>query len=344
MKIPPILIFDGPDGAGKTTQSLLLGDFLSEECKVPVACVSFPVYEFPIGKAIGHCLGRWGPEKQISLPSPEDMATLYTLNRLETLPYLVRLVEKGHLLVSNRGPYSNLFSVARRALADGVRWDTLSSSEKATRINAILSLDNEFFSTLEEKRELVNIFLLLNPEESMELAKQKALSTLGAEPDRYEGDRALQFLVAEIYRDIAEGKVPGHEARLVEATRGRLSRFGGEESLKEFTGNLQTAERVSQLCGPIIKWPEGKHRIYLLEMSERTTSVLGAAAWEGGVNFEFRRILGNVRPNLGETRPELMAEIQRSKPNVWRVIDESRRLDQELARSRGIIGGKERMF
>lgn len=336
----PILIFDGPDGTGKTTQSLLLGEYLRREFKVPTAYVSLPVYEFPFGKTIGRCLSRWGPEEQISLPSPEDMAVLFSLNRLETLPYVSRLTKKGFLGIFNRGPYSNLFNVARRVLADRVDWNRLSPEEKAERINPILALDQEFLETLSEKSEVVNLFLLLDPAESMELSRQRALATLGGEPDRHERNRELQVLTVRIYRDIADGGVPGHKAHLIEATRGRLSRFKGEEALTELTGIIRTAERVAEVCQPLLRMSEQTFRIYLAEITAYVGSVLGSR-WEGGVDFEFRQLLGKVRPDLSETRPELISEVRQKWPGAWQAFRESQELDWQLARSRGILG-KER--
>jgi len=220
----PVFIFDGPDGTGKTTQSLILGQYLrAERPRLPLVYVSLPYYISFFGRTIGRCLHRWEGE-QIDLPAPEDMAVLFSLNRLEILPTLLSLINREYLIIFNRGPYANLFNVARRALDDGVDWSQLGSAEKTRRINEILALDRTFLEAIQREREMVNIFLLLDPQISMGLAEQKARSTLGGLPDRHESSFELQDLAARIYREIAEGQMPGHEAELVEAQSGSFRR------------------------------------------------------------------------------------------------------------------------
>lgn len=335
----PIFIIDGPDGTGKTTQALLWGQYFTLRGK-KVSYFSFPVYEFPIGKAIGRCLGRWGEREKMPLPSPENMAVLYALNRLETLPYILSSITmEDDLILLNRGPYANLYNVARRILEDKINWETLPPEKKADKINSILELDREFLKAISDEREVVNIFLVLETEESIELAEQKALSTLGGEPDEYERKYELQALALQLYKEVARGEIPGHKAELVMATRGSLRRmwegdltFDGLRD--EWFGVMATAHEISKVIFSHFYY--GDEELVLRHLAD---GILAITQWiynnsvvEGGVAFEFRKrwnLSAGLNPDLFGKRPLLAEEIQRSEPEVWEILQTSFNRDKE---------------
>lgn len=337
----PVIIFDGPDGVGKTTQALLLGMYLTRGWGTRVSYFSFPVYESRIGRTIGRCLNRWGEQQSLPLLSPEDMAVLFALNRLEALPYLKPSIILGDFCILNRGPYSNLFNVARRALQDRVEWNALSSEEKGRRVNAVLDLDKEFIDSIRDKTEATNLFLLLNPEESMVLARQRALSTLGGDPDEYEKSYELQKLVGRIYQEIGEGKISGHQALLVEATMGSARRaWEGDLTLdgvrNEVFGIMATGRGVFREVFSRLNWGdwESHSRNFAERAIELSSGLHQVSKGEGSVDFEFRRRWNLPKgdlPDILDRRPELATEIQRGRPGVWEAIEASRKLDVELS-------------
>jgi len=332
---PPIFIFDGPDGTGKTTQALLMGRYLSEG-GTRVCYFSFPVYEFPIGQVIGRSLGRWGAEEKIGLPSPEDMAYLYALNRLEALPLLRSAIFLDRVILLNRGPYANLFNVARRILEDKVDWEGLAPEEKARRVGAILAYDREFLDSITEERDLVHVFFHLPTEESMVLSRQRARSTLGGEPDEFESWRELQELTRQMYQEIGEGEIPGHRAEMVRAERGSVRRMWEATRIaqgrEERSGVIATAYRVSKIVFPHLgTGPWESVWEYYVEALDAPSGLL-LPADESKFNFDFRRRLGlgkGFSPDLFGKRPELWIEVQK-RPGVLEAIRASQELDREL--------------
>lgn len=330
----PAIIFDGPDGCGKTTQSLLLASYLRQQGR-KVTYVSFPVYETPLGIVIGRALRRWGEKESITLPEPEDMAMLFALNRLEIASSLRGLTVLGWMPILNRGPYGNIFAVARKVLQDKVKWEKLSEEEKSRRVNEILAYDKEFKAILQGDIAAVNLFLLLDLNESMILARQKALSTLGGEPDRHEESFELQKLAGTIYREITEGKILGHQAELVQATRGKT----------ELEGIMQTAQRVTRIfCQKIGSNYEKFWSRFSQEIPSMVKQIREIERSNARVEFDFRKILGVYRtpwdegfcPDLS-TRRELMGAVFQRMPGVKSAVEASQRLDKEIR-----FHGKER--
>lgn len=274
------------------------------------------------------------------LPSPEAMAVLYSLNRLETLPYLQSSITMEDLIFLNRGPYANLYNVARRVLEDKINWEALPPEKKADKINSILELDSEFLNAISNEREVVNIFLSLGTKESIELAKQKALSTLGGEPDEYERRHELQALVLQLYEEVARGEIPGHKAELVMATRGSLRRmWEGDLTLdglrNEWLGVSSTAFGIFKVIFPHLFYNSDEEFV----LDNLADSIAEIAHWlyfnsvaEGGVAFEFRKrwnLSAGLNPDLFGKRPLLAEEIQRSKPEVWEILQTSFARDKE---------------
>jgi len=335
----PIFIFDGGDGTGKTTQSLLLGSFLRKSRGIPVAYFSYPVYETGIGRTIGRSLSRWGSGQAIDMPSAEDMAYLFALNRLETLPSLEQLRRMGYLRICNRGPYANLFGVSKQALKEGVDWETLAPHEKKQRVDKILSFDNELLGAIGRRSEIVNIFLFLDPVESMELAAEKARSTLGGEPDRHEEWDELQNFVAVVYKEVTEGKILGYEAVFIRATRGSVRRQWDtpwvEKGLDELDGILKTAKEVSSTICPYLRkgcdfggfWSE-----YAQDIPVIAVGLWRDSRTEVGVDFGFRQILGlpdDLGRDIFEERLDLLEEVAR-RPGVMVALEASWEMDRTI--------------
>jgi len=344
----PIFFVGGGDGAGKTTQTLLMASFLRKEHHIQTAYVSFPIYDTEWGRTIGRGLGRWGSEQAIDMPSPEDMACLFALNRLETLHHLKRLSQMGYLPICNRGPYDNLFGVAKQVLDDEVNWETLPADEKIGRVNEMMVFDEKFLGDLGAKTRLVHLFLSLDPEEARGLAAEKALATLGGEPDRHEERIELQLLTTQIYQEIADGKIHGHKVEVAKATRGSVRRMWEtpwpQENMEELDGILETAREVASVIFPHLWGRRMTHEFWTEYAVGIPTIAVGLwrdSKTEVGVDFELREVLG-LPKDLGrsdwdnwddplDVRGDRFADKMREgRPGVLVAIEASKRLDRTM--------------
>jgi dTMP kinase len=90
-----LIAFEGLDQSGKQTQAELLRDRLVERNRL-VRLLSFPAYDTPIGEEIGRALRG---ERDYG---PDVMQLLYIANRYEWKPQIVRELERGTILISDR--------------------------------------------------------------------------------------------------------------------------------------------------------------------------------------------------------------------------------------------------
>lgn len=331
MKHPEVFIFEGGDGTGKATQSILLAKYLNDHLRSEVTYFSFPVYEFPMGRVIGNSvLGRWGQRSGPAL-SPDEAAHLYALNRLEVLPYLERALSRKEIVFCNRGPYANAFSVAKKLIEKNLDWQQLSSPEKGERVDEILSYDHQFLDAVSTAG-LANIFFTLDPQESMLLAQERTARFLGQKPDEYERDSRLQSQVAAIFSDLGSNKVKGHQGVLIEVTRtllpqSRIRRLKIDgDILEKYGGILETAFRlISQIQQQIDMKGESPKR-YLEIICQYLPQVVGKGE-ESGKNLEFRTKDPVPPPDLWKTNPKLFEEISKNQPKIIEAIQASNDLD-----------------
>lgn len=90
-----LVAFEGLDQSGKQTQSELLAARLRAAGRT-VRLLSFPDYDTPIGREIGHAL-RGGREF-----GPDVMQLLYVANRHEWKPTIERELAQGAVIVCDR--------------------------------------------------------------------------------------------------------------------------------------------------------------------------------------------------------------------------------------------------
>ncbi|HLD26980.1 MAG TPA: nucleoside 2-deoxyribosyltransferase [Patescibacteria group bacterium] len=95
-----LIVIDGADGSGKTTQATLLVDFLKEK-KIPVKYFDFPRYYTSFhGKTIAQFLrGEFG---QLNTISPYLISLAYALDRASVKEEMDEFLEKGGVIVCNR--------------------------------------------------------------------------------------------------------------------------------------------------------------------------------------------------------------------------------------------------
>jgi dTMP kinase len=119
-----LIVIDGVDGAGKTTQTKLLVKKLQKQ-NYRVATLDYPQYQNTFfGQAVKRFLdGEFGDIDEVD---PHLAALLYALDRFETKPKLQNWLQKKTIVVLNRYVSSNLIHQAsklkRTARTRAIRW------------------------------------------------------------------------------------------------------------------------------------------------------------------------------------------------------------------------------
>jgi dTMP kinase len=105
-----IIVLEGIDKSGKTTQSKLLMDYLNSMTNFKAVQMDFPNYSTFSGIEIHRHL------KGQTVYNPYALHVLFTLNRYEEKPLIERLLNEGSIIVMNRYYQSNVIY----GLADGI--------------------------------------------------------------------------------------------------------------------------------------------------------------------------------------------------------------------------------
>jgi dTMP kinase len=108
----PIIVLEGLDACGKSTQTELLIKNLEKE-GLKIGFIRFPGYEkTSAGKRIAAYLrGEFGKFEEID---PKIVASLYAADRLEQLEEIQKIREKNNLIIFDRGVSSNLIYTPAR--------------------------------------------------------------------------------------------------------------------------------------------------------------------------------------------------------------------------------------
>jgi dTMP kinase len=95
-----IIVIEGSDGVGKTTQTKLLIEKLKKENK-KVKTIKFPQYkENYLGRYIRECLdGKHGDFSKID---PEIGSVLYALDRFESKEKIEKWIKEGNIVIADR--------------------------------------------------------------------------------------------------------------------------------------------------------------------------------------------------------------------------------------------------
>ena len=164
-----LIVFEGLDQSGKQTQAELLRDHLKAQGR-KARLVSFPDYATSIGEEIARALQ--GEREYL----PDVMQLLYIANRYERKPDLLRWLEGGLMLVSDRYTASSI------------------------AYGEALGLDAEWLLDLQKflPPAWLTIFL--------DIAPETAIQRKAVDRDRYERDLAMQIRVRESYNRQAAGE------------------------------------------------------------------------------------------------------------------------------------------
>ena len=157
-----LIAFEGLDQSGKQTQAELLRDHVKAQGR-KARLVSFPDYGTSIGEEIARALSN---ERDYG---PDVMQLLYVANRYERKPDLLRWLDGGLILVSDRYTAS---SVA---------------------YGEALGLDPAWLTSMQKFLPPAAMTILLD------IAPETAVKRKSVDRDRYERDLAMQGRVRESY-------------------------------------------------------------------------------------------------------------------------------------------------
>ena len=128
-----IIVLEGIDKSGKTTQSKLLVDYVNSMTSSNAVQMNFPNYSTFSGIEIQrHLRGK-------TVYNPHALHVLFTLNRYEEKTLIERLLDEGSIIVMNRYYQSNIIY----GLVDGItRHEWLESLDgEMPQANLIIILD-----------------------------------------------------------------------------------------------------------------------------------------------------------------------------------------------------------
>jgi dTMP kinase len=158
-----LIAFEGLDQSGKQTQAELLRDRLKQDGR-KARLVSFPDYATSIGEEIARALQG---EREYG---PDVMQLLYIANRYERKPDLLRWLDGGLMLVSDRYTASSI------------------------AYGEALGLDAGWLLDLQKFLPPAWLTILLD------IAPETAIQRKAVDRDRYERDLAMQIRVRDSYR------------------------------------------------------------------------------------------------------------------------------------------------
>lgn len=154
-----LIVLEGSDGSGKTTQFNLLSERL-KAAGYDVEVFDFPRYEKPSSYFVKQYLnGRYGPAEDIS---PYTASLFYALDRYEAAKDIKAALEKGKTVLINRYVGSNMAH-------QGAKFD-----DPVEQRGFFVWDDNLEFQLLNIPRPDINIFLRVPAKTAYELISQKA--------------------------------------------------------------------------------------------------------------------------------------------------------------------------
>jgi dTMP kinase len=140
-----IIVFEGIDKAGKTTQAKLLEKKLGRKC----VRIDFPDYSTPVGKEIRQFL-----DGKRDYPDEVEMMLL-SANRWERKDEIEKIVDKGTTVIMNRYYQSNLVY----GVSKGLKLDWLLSLDKGMpKADLVIVIDIKPMSLVSRSKNVVDTF------------------------------------------------------------------------------------------------------------------------------------------------------------------------------------------
>ena len=185
-----LLVIEGGDGSGKTTQAKMLVDFFHAQ-QMPTHYYDFPQYEQFYGKLIARYLrGEFGDIHQVS---PYLACLPFALDRASVSNEMHQYLQKGYFLVANRYAPSNMAHQSSRIS---------SKTEKIEFLRFIMTL--EYQENKIPKEDLV-FYLNVPWQTGMALTQKKgARPYLNGKNDILETSSEYRQLTEKAYLDLAE--------------------------------------------------------------------------------------------------------------------------------------------
>ena len=188
-----LIVLEGLDGAGKSTQVRMFREYLSGVCQT-LEYIHFPRYDAPVwGELIGKFLrGGFGSIESVH---PQLVALLFAGDRHDAAPQIRRALREGGTVLLDRYVYSNIAYQCAK----------LASDQEAEDLREWIN--NTEYGQFDLPRPDLNIFLDV-PIGFVEksLAAQRGGSDRGylhGRQDIHEADIAFQRRVRDMYRRLA---------------------------------------------------------------------------------------------------------------------------------------------
>jgi len=189
LKRGKLIVFEGADGSGKTTQAKLLLNFLKDPAaggKIPSEYISFPRYEESLWAEIvrRYLQGQFGKVNDVD---PYLASVLYAGDRFSASGQINKWLELGKLVVCNRYVGSNLAHMAGKM------------KDKVSRIKFIKWLEKLEYQENKIPKEDLVIFLHVPVEVSRKLISFRKL-------DIHEADLSYLSRVVDVYNDLSQNR------------------------------------------------------------------------------------------------------------------------------------------
>jgi dTMP kinase len=187
----PLIVVEGLDGAGKSTQSLKLIEWLKETGHDHVVTFDFPAYDgSPFGKIIGRYLK--GEFCDPVLHDPFESTLLFAGDRYHFCQELNEALKSGKCVVLNRYVSSNIaYSCAKLRL-----------QSREQDVERFIAFNEQLeYGLLGLPRPDCTVFLDIAPTSADVLIRTRSGKDYldGVERDRYEANRELQSYVRDAY-------------------------------------------------------------------------------------------------------------------------------------------------
>lgn len=179
-----LIVFEGADGTGKTTQAKLLLSHLRKK-KIPSVYISFPRYERPWGKMVRrYLLGDFGKVGDVD---PYLASILYAGDRAQAAHEMRGWISQGKIIVCNRYVGSNIGHMAAK-----IKNQKSLVSQRKAKIKYIEWLEDLEYGENGIPKEDAVILLQVDPAVSRKLMRDREL-------DIHEEDLKYQEEVFKVY-------------------------------------------------------------------------------------------------------------------------------------------------
>ena len=209
-----LIVIEGTDSSGKTTQSKLLEENLNKK-GIKTVLLSFPTYDTPTGKIIsGPLLGKTDKSYFDEDPSkidPKIASLYYAADRYNSLNIIKDYLSKDYYVILDRYTSSNMAHQGGKI------------KDKDDRFNMFMWIDRLEYWLLGLPKADETILLHVSPEKNIELSKlKKEIDPLEKNLDYLEDSEACYLELSELYN-----------WKKIECVKDNELRYSGFSSIQE---------------------------------------------------------------------------------------------------------------